>query len=218
MSKAYDKPWLVDKAANLIHKAKAARKTTDMGKYDHMYAAPSLVVRYKLTSNSSQDNQRRSPFLRLPPELRNQIYELAIGAHVICVYPSWYLKNKQESLPTLLHVCRQTRAETAIRFFSNASFEIESLEKLAAFKKTLDSEHCKAIRTLTLHIYAVEPLLSALLRRKETRTDLRAFPSLEEVVVVSMEGPFEEKDTKRAVRLCSGKAEMEVEFEIMDSL
>jgi hypothetical protein len=64
----------------------------------------------------------------------------------------------------------------------------------------------------------VEPLLSALLRRKETRTDLRAFPSLEEVFVVSMEGQFYEKDTKRAVRLCTGKAEMEVEFEIRDSL
>jgi hypothetical protein len=90
---------------------------------------------------------------------------------------------------------------------------MESLEKLAAFAKTLSIEHRQAIRTVTLHIYGVQPLIIALIRCKEMPTGLRLFPSLKEVVVLTIEGAFYEPDTKRAVRLCSGKTEMVVRFE-----
>jgi hypothetical protein len=94
--------------------------------------------------------------LRLPPELRNQVYENAIGDHVICIYPSWYIKTKHDRLPPLLHVCRQTRAETATLFFSDADFKIESLEKLSAFATTLKHEHRQALRTISLDTHAVQ--------------------------------------------------------------
>jgi hypothetical protein len=45
MSRAYDKPWLVEKAAYLIRIAKAAPKTIDIAKYDRMYAVLLLVTR-----------------------------------------------------------------------------------------------------------------------------------------------------------------------------
>jgi hypothetical protein len=44
-------------------------------------------------------------------------------------------------------------------------------------------------------------------------TELRAFPSLEKVGVLSMGSFFNEKYTERAVQLCSGIMEMEVMFE-----
>jgi hypothetical protein len=64
-------------------------------RYDRMYVT--LRWRYDESeqSNSSQGNQHRPLFLHLPPELRNQIYQLAIGHHVICIYPPWCIKNKQ---------------------------------------------------------------------------------------------------------------------------
>ena len=76
-------------------------------------------------------------------------------------------------VPALLHVCRQTRAETATLFFSNADFTVESFEKLSAFARTLEPQYRQVIRTITLGIRA-----SFQFTQVGRRDSLALFPSL----------------------------------------
>jgi len=70
-----------------------------------------------LTVDSAQRNQRESPFLQLPPEIRNRIYEYALSrSHVQKhrYHSLWVGLSTTQDPFALLFVCRQIYAETAV--------------------------------------------------------------------------------------------------------
>lgn len=68
-----------------------------------------------------QDNQQ-SPFLRLPPELRNRIYEdLLVSEEVVGVTSLGY---HQWTPPSLLHTCHQIRSEASKLYYAANIFQI----------------------------------------------------------------------------------------------
>ncbi|KAK6390067.1 hypothetical protein LTR65_005880 [Meristemomyces frigidus] len=80
----------------------------------HMHAMTPAI----LHALETQIHNTNSPFLKLPPELRNRIYYLAaldaLPAHV-----------RNHLLPALLTTCRQTRAEFSSLYFSDAIMTLE---------------------------------------------------------------------------------------------
>ncbi len=72
---------------------------------------------------SSTERNRQSPFLRLPGEIRNQIYEYALSGHVVMIYPgprNWqFLKLK--------HFRCSSRAPGCEKFSPDAWFKLHSL-------------------------------------------------------------------------------------------
>lgn len=71
-----------------------------------------------MSRHSKMDN---SPLLRLPPELRNHIYDLvfAEGGTINIDAPHY---PQEIQVPTLLHTCRQLRAEASSVYYSTHIF------------------------------------------------------------------------------------------------
>ncbi|KAF1997459.1 hypothetical protein P154DRAFT_578880 [Amniculicola lignicola CBS 123094] len=73
-------------------------------------------------------NQIKSPLLRLPPELRNRIFKLAIGDSVVVMNPTWsrilhgFPSMDVMTLPALPRVCRQLYSETNMLPFATYEF------------------------------------------------------------------------------------------------
>ena len=97
-----------------------------------------------MTQCSARQNQRDSPLLRLPPEIRNQIFEYALGGHTIWLQdaPKWRrgVKHKKtRNLLALLAVSRQAYAETAMIAFSLNTFCADYSESMATFLRDRSS-------------------------------------------------------------------------------
>jgi hypothetical protein len=91
-------------------------------------------------------NQRASPVLRLPAELRNQIYEYALTFGV------WFICDAQPGILSLLSVCRQIYHETkllALRL--NAIYFTEPPNSF--FFSRLTMPQCAAITHVTVDTY-----------------------------------------------------------------
>jgi hypothetical protein len=83
-------------------------------------------------SCSSQQNQQQSPLLKLPGELRNRVYEYALGGTIWTVgcttatgsYGVNYEdRTHQKSLPL---TCRQLYLETILLVYSLKTFRLDS--------------------------------------------------------------------------------------------
>ncbi|KAI8940196.1 hypothetical protein NX059_003902 [Plenodomus lindquistii] len=99
--------------------------------------------RKQLTCHSTEQNAQQSPLLRLPGELRNQIWELALGGNV-CEIKKYYdvPEHCRENFPTaLLQTCRQVFAETALLPYSlnNSASTSPSQIGLTSFLCTLST-------------------------------------------------------------------------------
>lgn len=75
----------------------------------------------------AQQNQRDSPLLRLPAEIRNIIFAYALGGHVfdtlrIIAHHYGTAVAKEQKLSPLLAVCRQIYSETALLLYSLNTF------------------------------------------------------------------------------------------------
>ena len=69
-----------------------------------------LVPKQLLTHRSTGDNARASPFLRLPPETRNRIYEYVLGGNTIHVMVQ---SNGEPHSYRLVHsLCKDTHDDT----------------------------------------------------------------------------------------------------------
>lgn len=72
-----------------------------------------------MTRHNYMDN---SPLMRLPPELRNHIYDFAIGEGRAITVADY----RHPQVPTVLHICRQARAEASSVYYSTHVFVAES--------------------------------------------------------------------------------------------
>ncbi|CAN9339028.1 unnamed protein product [Alternaria sp. RS040] len=107
-------------------------------------------------------NQRNSPLLRLPAELRNRVYEYALGGHEIWVttpIPETKTKiylDRWGDVPafTLLKVCSQIYAEAALLPYSLNTFFFNGKLSLDLFVKEFPKSATQAIRRLMLDDWA----------------------------------------------------------------
>ena len=109
-------------------------------------------------------NHRESHFLRLPGEVRNRIYNYALGRkHILILPPRLYSADRNgtsDHLPTvvepntirkLLHLtetCRQIHAETNLLVFEMNDFRIPFKYSFDYFVKSVSQRQMEAIRTL----------------------------------------------------------------------
>ncbi|KAF9699381.1 hypothetical protein EKO04_002171 [Ascochyta lentis] len=121
-------------------------------------------------------NQTHSPLLRLPPELRNQIYRYIFDGHEILIGRShnavfhkfiywnrhqsengvpmtpWNKTEHQRSIDSLLYTCRQTRHDTAPLLFglNTISGSPAHLTRLLSFQR----EGIQHIRIIRVEVFA----------------------------------------------------------------
>ncbi|KAG9204043.1 hypothetical protein G6514_001679 [Epicoccum nigrum] len=83
--------------------------------------------------------QPASPLLRLPPEIRNMIYEYVFGDRMICPVQSWYGTIKLKCVPhtrdrhnhaleiftALTKTCRQIHKETRLLPFKYCDYQVK---------------------------------------------------------------------------------------------
>lgn len=84
-----------------------------------------LVIGHVADWHSTLANQRKSPLLRFPPELRNRIYEYVCCSLIVTVRPG---QKKSAIAPrnTFLATCRQFYYEFMAIFLTRATFDISS--------------------------------------------------------------------------------------------
>jgi hypothetical protein len=104
-------------------------------------------------------NQRNSPLLRLPAELRNQVYHYALGGRKFEVYRTAckQIRVFQENLPAfaLLLVCSQIYAETRLLPYSLNAFEVERIYGMKSLQSCLSLTQCSAIETLIVSRFSI---------------------------------------------------------------
>lgn len=80
-----------------------------------MFFRNSTKVRVEQERVSREETNRRQGLLRLPAELRNQIYDYLVPFGKSIAGDD--MRCKQQPLPALLHVCRQTREDISPIFY-----------------------------------------------------------------------------------------------------
>ena len=114
-----------------------------------------------LNIHSTRRNEAESSLLRLPAELRNKIYEYAVGGHVIELIsskkkPHYKMLSQANghytalANPTVLSkICRQLHKETALLPYSLNTFH-GSLRRIHKFSKGLTKAQRKQIKILKI--------------------------------------------------------------------
>ena len=117
---------------------------------------------------SSAQHNSNSPLLRLPAEIRNQIYDYVIGGQTYAVYeaslekPSYYLNRERgqglhwHEQTALSRTCRQFRHDTSLLFFQNNIFMANYLNSSSAMKgwmHSLQPYHASAIQAILCELW-----------------------------------------------------------------
>lgn len=110
------------------------------------------------TFGAAMDN---SPLGKLPPELRNYIYKLAMGTgQTIFLLPNQTDKSKlscygiPRTCMALPQTCKQIHRESATLFFGSNSFNCRNIDHLKRFIKFIGEENAKAMRGPIIDYFA----------------------------------------------------------------
>ncbi|KAF2253363.1 hypothetical protein BU26DRAFT_399624, partial [Trematosphaeria pertusa] len=93
-------------------------------------------------------NQRESPLLRLPAELRNKIYSYVLGGRLWELKDTLTAGSREKNSMSLLRVCRQINAETASLPFELGTFSFESLSALMQWSQRMPPKQRDAVRSV----------------------------------------------------------------------
>ena len=109
-----------------------------------------MVLDHQAAANHLTVNDEESHLLKLPPEIRNRIFELALAHdYTVRIEPDW-----KEPRPSLLHVCRQIRAETRLVYQHLRKFYICAnacnIDKVRRWVALITDEELRSIQDLTL--------------------------------------------------------------------
>jgi hypothetical protein len=113
-----------------------------------------------LTNPSTQENQAHSPFLRLPAELRNLIYELSSPTTLVKVHPHWddpryYPDNDgPRGIIAFLQTCHQINGEAMQFFLSTSTFDTE-LCSLPGFLSAFGPERTALVTSIVVDLFDV---------------------------------------------------------------
>ncbi|PVI04525.1 hypothetical protein DM02DRAFT_651474 [Periconia macrospinosa] len=103
----------------------------------------------------------KSPFLRLPPEIRNRIYEFVLGGRLLLLSPPELRDGYPVNSLALLLVCRQIHQETRDLPFTLNRFTVkhphergvnayDCRERLLDFAMSLSERQRKSVNSLTM--------------------------------------------------------------------
>ncbi|SMR58245.1 unnamed protein product [Zymoseptoria tritici ST99CH_1E4] len=105
------------------------------------------------TAAGKEDRARLPPLLRLPAELRNEIYSYIFPPPPAALFkphaPDMYcasLCHRSMMIPPLLHTSQQIRAESSGVFFSTAVFVFDHSYGVVSYLKTLLRRHVEMIQ------------------------------------------------------------------------
>jgi hypothetical protein len=119
-----------------------------------------------LTKVTTLRNQRQSPLLRLPAELRNKVYAYVLGGREIelCGYQRCQICNQApyrdaishypRNLLNLLHACRQCHSEARLLPFSSSTFIALPDEVNYIISRHFSHAQTHAIEAIGLQLYA----------------------------------------------------------------
>jgi hypothetical protein len=102
-----------------------------------------------LTNSSAKQSQRDSPLLRLPPEIRNTIFEYALGGRTILLESTPFKYGDLKAV-SLLAVSRQIYAETAMILFSANTFSASNPKSMALFLR--EQASTSVVRVTTVQV------------------------------------------------------------------
>lgn len=156
-------------------------------------SAPLTMSSCTLSGHNTSRNQRESPLLRLPPELRDKIYRHALSGHKIhvrCRYRRGqrYLELQQppHNLTALNGVSRQIHSETANLCVALITFAGD-VRVLKFFFKSFDERVAMNLSNIEVVLYGCDVFLEEgnglSPEVYETRRYLRLLPNLKSVVV-----------------------------------
>ncbi|KAI0121131.1 hypothetical protein BJ170DRAFT_698589 [Xylariales sp. AK1849] len=87
----------------------------------------------------------QSPFFRLPPELRNQIYELCDLKTCVEIHKSWSIQHNAE--PAILQTCRQIRREACPIFYDEVVVRFGDMQEDEGWHHGSHSSHVRLLAT-----------------------------------------------------------------------
>jgi hypothetical protein len=137
------------------------KEIDDAIRREKMYDTQGVSLsRSKLTSRSGKQNAMNSLLLRLPPELRNIIYEYALGGREISFtlyatssgnhFDLLFYGSHHRNILGLLFACRQMHSETALLPYKLNSFDFRGSRRfeLRLFFERRSAEQIRAIRAI----------------------------------------------------------------------
>ncbi|KAF1836651.1 hypothetical protein BDW02DRAFT_566743 [Decorospora gaudefroyi] len=158
---------------------------------------PSSVKQSKVHANHrvakdhdqiTSTNQLTSPLLRLPAELRNQIYSIALAPFrttTIETYarePFLTTTAAQKSL-ALLQTCRQMHSEATLPYYSTNTFEFRSSNHITRFVHAVGPARCAVIKWVRLVFQAKDIGTAKMMLQAAVDECVRVFPQLVNVWV-----------------------------------
>lgn len=157
-----------------------------------------LTIAFMLMQHTSATrNQRESPFLRLPAEVRNKIYDAALGGRTYKFKDAIYRDhatletNGERHVLGLLLVCHQIYSEASLLPYSLNTFSFREFE--LSFKPFLDHRrlaHFRAITSIELVTYQAARMwasphyFSDIMKEVEETKVWARLPNLREIRVV----------------------------------
>jgi hypothetical protein len=109
-----------------------------------------MVSHHQAPADHLAVKDEQSHLLKLPPELRNRIYELVLAPAM----PFTLTTYGTQCRPGLLRVCRQIRAETRLVYYHLRKFYIivtaENMDNIRRWAATITDDGLRSIQSLTL--------------------------------------------------------------------
>lgn len=107
-------------------------------------------------SRCSVNKNQQSPLLRLPPEIRNKIWTIALGDMIFIPNRDWFARPylwvaanpPRNHRLALLRTCRQVFCETALIPYKINTFIVPRYIKLRSFLRRMKTAHRRAVSTL----------------------------------------------------------------------
>jgi hypothetical protein len=161
-------------------------------------------------TSSTVQNQLKSPLLRLPAELRNQIYTLACKDLVITAkHPA---KLARHPVPpttlSLLIICKQLRFEATPILFSHATVPIADVRSLARTPAHLGLETCRQLTSIELSA----TLFALTINMRLYPTAGTKFPNASKITVNISCPAWAEEPIEAEMRKWFGNERLEVKF------
>ncbi|KAF1942362.1 hypothetical protein EJ02DRAFT_176647 [Clathrospora elynae] len=141
---------------------------------------------------TNKDTDCGSPFLRLPAELRNMIYEHTFNNETILVRqkdddeePHHPARTRTyQPIIALLFTCRQTRKESSAIFDDRVIFDLTSCYNFTMAEFDLGSDKCRVIKSIQINSRDAKRLVLRLQSEGPPRVSYHhSFPSLQCVFI-----------------------------------
>jgi len=145
-----------------------------------MTTQPKTRTQAVLTKDSTEANQANSTLLRLPPELRNRVYQYAFYGY-FKVYHKEYLTHRcRQSSKALNGTCLQIRSEATPLLYSISTFYFKRVSHIKIFADNVGKERRGLIRSIRMSASIIHALIPKHISGTLAHR-LKVFPCLQEL-------------------------------------